>query len=52
MDISLTLAKDCLGISRIEEETESAAVAGKLKTLNDHAKHWDEIAKTLDPNPV
>jgi hypothetical protein len=38
-------------IARIEQETEAAADAGKLKTLDDHAKHWDEIANALDPNP-
>lgn len=38
-------------ITRIEEETEIAADAGNLKTLGDHARHWDMIAAALDPNP-
>lgn len=36
-------------IDRIQVDAEKAADAGKLKSLEDHARHWEGIAAALDP---
>ena len=38
-------------IDVIQVDTEKAADDGKLKTLEDHARHWEMISHALDPNP-
>jgi hypothetical protein len=36
-------------IDKIQDDTQAAADAGKLQTLEDHAKHWEAIANAVAP---